>query len=194
MPACCTSHVVQGYRPASLLNKTFAPLPLPLPLLQKRKRKINSSSYYDTEHKLSAQRIRCVDVLFQPGFTGKRASILFHDFMNVSPARMCFSLFLGTIGVSYGSLSVVGIVFSTSPPGTFHSARLSHQKEYKEIIKNAKRKLEVHLDVAVPCKKPNLLTGNWSDGQCIQQGSKNEVCLYPGRPQIVFELSLGRPE
>ena len=26
-------------------------------------------------------------------------------------------------------------------------------EEYKEIIKNARRKLEVHMDAAIPCKK-----------------------------------------
>ena len=45
-------------------------------------------------------------------------------------------------------------------------------------------KLEVHMDAALLYKKPDLLTGNWSDGQCIQEGSKNDVCLYSGSSRI----------
>ena len=38
MPACCTPHVVQGHRPASLFFRTsLPPPPPPLPLQKKKK-------------------------------------------------------------------------------------------------------------------------------------------------------------
>ena len=56
--------------------------------------------------------------------------------------------------------------------------------EYKEIIKNARRKLEVPVDAGNALQERNKetlqLSGNWSGELWIRQDSKNKACMYRG--------------
>ena len=60
----------------------------------------------------------------------------------------------------------------------------SGDKEHVEITKNAGRKLEVHMEAVVPCRKKNprplMLSGNCSRARSTKQSSEDRVRLYSG--------------
>ena len=53
----------------------------------------------------------------------------------------------------------------------------SEDEEFQEIFKNARRKLEVPMDAAMPCKKG---TKKRSEELWIQQDSKDKACMFRG--------------